>query len=78
MNRSSLELQLQAGEGALQRMLGTVERRGFRVLTCTAGTQGDDYRVQLDVEGTRDPLLLCRQLDRLVDVHAAQLVRPSA
>jgi acetolactate synthase regulatory subunit len=72
MSRSSLTLRLQAAEGALQRMLGTIERRGFRILTCNAEDADGEYRVRLSVEGSRDPGLLCRQLARLLDVHEAQ------
>ena len=65
-----ITLRLAAVEGALLRVIGTAERRGFRVLACDAVDTGDDgYRVQIDVEGSRDPQLLCRQLARLVDVR---------
>lgn len=73
MKKSNLVLQLKVVEGALQRMLSTIERRGFRVLSCTASTRKDAYSVKLEVEGARDPGLLCRQLDRLFDVREARL-----
>jgi acetolactate synthase regulatory subunit len=65
-----ITLRLAAVEGALLRVIGTAERRGFRVLACDAvDTGADGYRVQLDIDGSRDPQLLCRQLARLLDVR---------
>lgn len=63
-------LHLAAADGVLLRVLGTIERRGFRVLNCVATGDGrDGYRVQVDVDGARDPRVLCRQLARLIDVR---------
>lgn len=73
MRKTHLKLRLASEEGALQRTIGTVERRGFRILVCNAILKDDSYHVELDVEGTRDPALLCRQLDRLFDVHETSL-----
>ena len=66
-----LAMRLYAVEGALQRMIGTLEHRGFRVLACRIGTDtaGTHYQLDMDVEGERDPSLLCRQLTRLHDVR---------
>jgi len=66
-----LVMRLAAVEGALQRVIGTVEHRGFRVLACRVHEDAADavYRIDMEVEGTRDVALLCRQLARLYDVH---------
>lgn len=66
-----LAMRLTVIEGALLRVLGTVEHRGFRVLSCRVHTEatGACYRVDLDVEGERDVALLCRQMARLYDVQ---------
>lgn len=66
-----LVMRLVAVEGALQRMLGTLEHRGFRVVDCRVAKDPVDnsYRVEMEVEGERHPDLLCRQLARLHDVR---------
>lgn len=70
----SLELALDRAEGALLRVLGTVERRGWNVLSVSAASQAQGYAVSLTLDGARDPEILCRQLERLVDVQAVRLV----
>ncbi len=64
-------LHLTAPPGALLRVLGVIERRGFRVLGCTTVDHDDGYRIHLNIRGSRGPQLLCRQLARLMDVHGA-------
>jgi len=74
MNRI-LELDLDHNEGALLRVLGTVERRGFAVLELNAGKpDADSYSLRLQLAGERDPQVLCRQLQRLIDVRAVRLL----
>lgn len=63
-----------ASEGALMRVLGTIERRGFRLRGCAVAADGDAFSVQIEVDGARDGGLLCRQLTRLVDVWDAQVL----
>ncbi|HVB84586.1 MAG: ACT domain-containing protein [Metallibacterium scheffleri] len=61
-------------EGALQRLLGTAERRGFHVLQLHAEVgAGDLCTVALTLEGTRDAALLRRQLERLHEVRDVSL-----
>jgi acetolactate synthase regulatory subunit len=61
-------------EGALQRLLGTAERRGFHVLQLHAEVgAGDLCRVALTLEGVRDAMLLRRQLERLHEVREVSL-----
>lgn len=71
----SLELALDRAEGALLRVLGTIERRGWSVLTVNAASDSRSYTVNVTLDGARDPDVLCRQLERLVDVQAVRLVQ---
>jgi len=70
-----LHIELDHIEGALLRVLGTVERRGFALLELSAGKpDAESYALQLTLEGARDAEVLCRQLERLVDVRAVRLL----
>jgi acetolactate synthase regulatory subunit len=70
-----LEIDLDHNEGALLRILGTVERRGFALLELNAGKpDADSYSLRLQLAGERDPQVLCRQLQRLIDVRAVRLL----
>lgn len=70
-----LQIELDTSEGALLRVLGTVERRGFALLAMRAGKPDEQrYLLQLTLEGARDAEVLCRQLERLVDVRTVQLL----
>jgi acetolactate synthase regulatory subunit len=74
MNRC-FEIDLDHSEGALLRVLGTVERRGFALVELAADKpDADSYSVRLRIDGERDPQVLCRQLERLVDVRAVRLL----
>lgn len=68
-----LRLLLQAAEGALIRVLGTIERRGFalgRMSTQPRGNQ-TEMRIEVDPQG-RSIAVLVRQLKRLFDVVEAR------
>ena len=70
-----LEIELDDKEGALLRVLGTVERRGFTLLGMSADhAEPHRYAVRLCLDSERDPQVLCRQLERLVDVRAVRLM----
>jgi acetolactate synthase II small subunit len=69
-----IELGLSSAEGALLRMLGTVERRGFRITGCEVRQHGTGLAVKLELDGERDPELLCRQLQRLLDVGGVSVL----
>jgi acetolactate synthase II small subunit len=71
----SLELALDRAEGALLRVLGTIERRGWNVLAVNAASDSRSYTVSVTLDGARDPDVLCRQLERLVDVQTVRLVQ---
>lgn len=73
-----LELALDRAEGALLRVLGTIERRGWNVLSVNAASTAQAYSVNVTLEGERDPEILCRQLQRLVDVREVAVVEPKA
>ena len=76
-----LLVEIEPVEGALLRVLGTVERRGFGLRGVTAATTDARHQsLRLELEGDRDPQILCRQLERLVDVRQVRLMSeaPSA
>jgi acetolactate synthase II small subunit len=70
----SLKISLNNKEGALVRILGTIERRGHRILGLGSrvSNPGEDIQ-ELFVEincGERSPNVLVRQLERLHDVNS--------
>jgi len=73
VNEVSLRLSLAIADGALRRVFGTVEHRGFHVLSCRVDSDasGEQYHVRLVLRGEREPELLTRQLLRLHDVSEA-------
>lgn len=64
-----LEITLAATEGALIRVLGTVERRGYSLSSLHVEKVKSNMRVSMQIESDRDANVLCRQLDRLFDVQ---------
>lgn len=73
MSRHRLHVSLIRNEGALLRLLGTTERRGFPVESLHVQPHPTDaglWSVELTVQSLRDITLLQRQLERLVDVDA--------
>ena len=74
MSRYQLDLTLRHAEGALARVLGTVERRGFRPVGVDGETQadGDRWHLRLAVEGERPAELLTTQLAKLHDCLAVE------
>lgn len=72
--RHHLQIQLRAGEGAVLRAIGLVERRGFRLESMRlAEVAGASQRLDLDVSSERPAELLKRQLERLHDVLSVEL-----
>ena len=65
------------GEGAVVRMLGLVERRGYAVRGVNMEERTDGASMTIDVE-PRDPArrvdVVARQLHRLVDVNSVSIV----
>ena len=62
-----------ANEGALIRVLGTVERRGYSLNSLHVEKTDDLMQVSMQIESDRDANVLCRQLDRLFDVQSVNL-----
>ena len=72
--RYQLDLTLRQAEGALSRVLGAAERRGFRPLAVDGEAQadGDRWYLRLTVEGERDEANLQHQLEKLYDCLAVE------
>ncbi|MEO6172528.1 MAG: ACT domain-containing protein [Arenimonas sp.] len=69
-----LEITMAASEGALIRVLGTVERRGYSLNTLhVEKTNDENMQISMEVESDRDANVLCRQLGRLYDVQNVNL-----
>ena len=69
--RYQLDLVLKPAEGALLRVIGMTERRGFSIYAIHGSTIDSDagrWQLQLEVEGgTRQPQTLQRQLEKVYD-----------
>jgi acetolactate synthase regulatory subunit len=67
-----LNISIHQCEGALIRLLGTIERRGHRLLGLKSRVSGpaeNVHRLVVDIDcGERSPDVLIRQLERLYDV----------
>lgn len=74
--RYKLDLTLRQAEGALARVLGTTERRGFRPLSVDGETQadGDRWHLRMTVEGERSDESLQNQLAKLHDCLEVQVM----
>lgn len=74
-NTHEITLSLACREGILLRLLGLIERRGFRVTELSCHECADSLTVRLRVDGQRRAVeILLRQVRRLHDVCAADLV----
>ncbi len=70
-----LDLVLRGAEGALLRVLGLTERRGFAAVAID-GARGDGdepWRVALTVYGERAPEPLKRQIEKLHDCLSVEI-----
>lgn len=76
MHRYQLELTLRRAEGALTRVLGVAERRGFRPVRVDGETRadGDRWHLRLSVEGDRPADALQAQLAKLYDCLAVEVM----
>ncbi|MCK7592767.1 ACT domain-containing protein [Pseudomarimonas salicorniae] len=75
-----LNLTIAQTEGALLRLLGTIERRGFRIESLSVTPQGTSQRIKVALGNTARPAeVLVRQLQRLMEVREVSLdiVRPA-
>ena len=73
--RYRLDLTLRHAEGALARVLGTAERRGFTPVSVDGETQpdGDRWHLRMTVESDRAGHALQQQLAKLHDCMAAEV-----
>ena len=63
-----LDLQISAAEGALVRVLGMIERRGFTASSVQAQRSADgSWQLQVLVSGDRPGHTLALQLDKVYD-----------
>ena len=71
----ALQLTVAPRDGALVRVLGLVERRGYAPVHVdfSSGPDGD-YELNLGVRGARPAELLARQLARLLEVKRVRVV----
>ena len=74
--RYRLDLVLKPVEGALVRVIGMTERRGFAPQAISGGAQGADgrWRLQLVVDGGRPAETLKRQLQKVYDCESVEVV----
>ena len=73
--RYRLDLTLRRAEGALVRVLGTAERRGFQPVAVDGEAQddGDRWQLRMTVEGAREPEGLQLQLAKLHDCLSVEV-----
>ena len=69
-----LELVLKPAEGALLRVLGMVERRGFTAHDIAGQRSVEGWRVQMEISGQRPPETLRHQLEKIYDCESVQIV----
>ena len=74
--RYRLDLVLKPVEGALVRVRGRTERRGFAPRAISGGTEDGDgrWRLQLVVDGGRPAETLKRQLQKVYDCESVEIV----
>jgi acetolactate synthase II small subunit len=69
-----LDLQISSAEGALVRVLGMIERRGFTASSVQAQRQADgNWQLQMEVSGQRPGHTLALQLDKIYDCLAVSV-----
>jgi acetolactate synthase regulatory subunit len=65
-----LTIEMDAIEGAMIRVLGTIERRGFELLAVSSERQGNAMQLKVEVDGgERSIEVLARQLQRVIDIR---------
>lgn len=68
-----LNLRLRPAEGAILRVLGSIERRGFSLELIESRRSQSCILLSVDISGERSVEVLIRQLERLYDVLAVEL-----
>ncbi|MDK2124854.1 ACT domain-containing protein [Parachitinimonas caeni] len=76
--QNRLNLRLQDGEGALERLLGMVRQRGFQVSRFSATWDNADglIEVTMEVDGAQPAMRLVSQLSELAEVRELAAWRP--
>lgn len=68
--KQNFECEIAQTEGSLIRVLGVIERRGYKLLDMSVKPSGPDtYQLSFSIDTERDAMILIRQLERLYDVH---------
>lgn len=68
------------GDGAVVRMLGLVERRGYALRRVTMEEHSGKASMTVDLEprdSSRRVDVVARQLERLIDVNSVSIITPS-
>jgi acetolactate synthase regulatory subunit len=79
--KRKIECEIAQTEGSLIRVLGVIERRGYKLQELSVLPAGPDtYQLSFCIESTRDVSILVKQLERLFDVQDVYLIpaEPSA
>ena len=73
---TAINLTLTLSDGALVRVLGVTERRGFPLVSVAAQPRpsAEKLDVQLGVQSDRPIQLLIRQLEKLHDVRSVEVM----
>ncbi|MGN7832268.1 ACT domain-containing protein [Pseudoxanthomonas sp. 22568] len=73
--RYRLDLVLKPAEGALTRVIGMAERRGFapRAISGEPAPSDGRWRVQLVVDGQRPPETLRLQMQKIYDCESVEI-----
>lgn len=69
------------GDGAVVRMLGLVERRGYALRRVTMEEHSGGASMIVDLEprdSSRRVEVVARQLERLIDVNSVSVITPSS
>jgi acetolactate synthase II small subunit len=76
-----LTIDFVSAEGALVRVLGTIERRGYVLRGLSMREKSDGASLVIDIEprdSSRRTPVLAQQLDRLVDVNSVSIAARDA
>ena len=74
-----LDLQISAAEGAIIRVLGMIERRGFTASSIHADRGADGlWQVQVIVDGERPGPTLAHQLEKIYDCVSVSVTAADA
>lgn len=68
--KQNFECEIAQTEGSLIRVLGVIERRGYKLLDMRVKPSSTDtYQLSFSIDTERDATILIKQLERLYDVH---------